>query len=148
MHLGCCETFGKRKNHSPASRVFSPFLSQHPVCMHHAILHGKPFGIAYAPEKDYQRIIQYGKKASTIRCFFPEWKAVLTSLHARRKTMISFVLPENSKVKFMQIRRNLFKNTHSETRNMIGSDNPARKIEIHCSYFIKQLPNGFPCRIA
>ena len=31
--------------HSPAARVFLRFskLSQHPACMDHAILHGKPF---------------------------------------------------------------------------------------------------------
>ena len=33
------------KIHSPAARVFLRFLkiSQHPACMDHAILHGKPF---------------------------------------------------------------------------------------------------------
>ena len=33
------------KIHSPAPRVFLRFpkLSQHPACMDHAILHGKPF---------------------------------------------------------------------------------------------------------
>ncbi len=37
-HLGCC---------SPTARVFLRFpkFSQHPACMDHAILHGKPFGI-------------------------------------------------------------------------------------------------------
>ena len=47
MHLGCCSTFGKRKKHSPAARVFLrlPKVSRHPSCMDHAILHGKPFGI-------------------------------------------------------------------------------------------------------
>ena len=35
-HLGCC---------SPVARVFLrfPIISQHPTCMDHAILHGKPF---------------------------------------------------------------------------------------------------------
>ena len=33
------------KMHSPAARVFFRFqkISQHPACMDHAILHGKPF---------------------------------------------------------------------------------------------------------
>ena len=33
------------KIHSPAARVFLRFpkFSQHPACMDHAILHGKPF---------------------------------------------------------------------------------------------------------
>ena len=44
----------------------------------------------------------------------------------------------------------VFYSNYSETRNLIqvnictGSDNPARKILIHCCYYIKQLPNGFP----
>jgi hypothetical protein len=35
------------KIHSPTARAFSRFpkVSQHPSCMDHAILHGKPFGI-------------------------------------------------------------------------------------------------------
>ena len=51
MHLGCCSTFGKRKKHSPAARVFLRFpkVSQHPACMDDAILHGKPFGIPLMP---------------------------------------------------------------------------------------------------
>ena len=43
-YLGCL-TFESVKIHSPAARVFLPFpkISQHPACMDHAILHGKPF---------------------------------------------------------------------------------------------------------
>ena len=48
MHLGCCSTFGKRKN-TPRLRLvnFYPFskLSWYPSYTDHAILHGKPFGI-------------------------------------------------------------------------------------------------------
>ena len=42
MHLGCCLTFGKRKN--TLACIFLRFLklSQRPVRMDHAILHGKP----------------------------------------------------------------------------------------------------------
>jgi hypothetical protein len=48
MHLGCCSTFGKRKNTLDCgSSIFT--LSESlatPSCMaDHAILHGKPFGI-------------------------------------------------------------------------------------------------------
>jgi hypothetical protein len=47
MHLGCCSTFGKRKNTlAYGSCIFT--LSEslaNPACMDHAILHGKPFGI-------------------------------------------------------------------------------------------------------
>ena len=45
MHTGCCEIFEKRKNTRAAARVFLRFskISQHPACMDHAILHGKPF---------------------------------------------------------------------------------------------------------
>jgi hypothetical protein len=41
MHLGCCSTFGKRKN------TLAPNVLRHPSasCMDHAILHEKPFGI-------------------------------------------------------------------------------------------------------
>jgi hypothetical protein len=47
MHLGCCSTFGKRKNTLVCgSSIFT--LSEslaNGSCMDHAILHGKPFGI-------------------------------------------------------------------------------------------------------
>ena len=45
MHLGCCEIFGKRKNTLACGSCFLRFpkLSQHPACMNHTILHGKPF---------------------------------------------------------------------------------------------------------
>ena len=45
MHAGCCESFGKRKKNEPQASVFLRFpkVEQHPKCMDHAILHGKPF---------------------------------------------------------------------------------------------------------
>ena len=46
--LGMCPRLSESvKIHSPTARVFSRFpkVSQHPVCMDHAILHGEPFGI-------------------------------------------------------------------------------------------------------
>jgi hypothetical protein len=48
MHLGCCSTFGKRKNTLACGSsiiIRFPKVSRHPSCMDHAILHGKPFGI-------------------------------------------------------------------------------------------------------
>jgi hypothetical protein len=48
MHLGCCSTFGKRKNTlACGSSIFtlSVKVSRHPSCLDPAILHGKPFGI-------------------------------------------------------------------------------------------------------
>ena len=43
-HLGCCSTFVKRKNTLACGSSFLRFpkISQHPTCMDHAILHGKP----------------------------------------------------------------------------------------------------------
>ena len=45
MHLGCCSIFGKRKNTLACGSCFLRFpkISQHPACMDHAMLHGKPF---------------------------------------------------------------------------------------------------------
>ena len=45
MHLGCCSTFGKRKNTLACGSCILRFpkISQHPACMDHAILHGKLF---------------------------------------------------------------------------------------------------------
>jgi hypothetical protein len=47
MHLGCCSTFGKRKNTlACASSIFTLSESLATSLVHgHAILHGKPFGI-------------------------------------------------------------------------------------------------------
>jgi hypothetical protein len=47
IHLGCCSTFGKRKNTlACGSSIYAFRKSQDiPPCMDLAILHGKPFGI-------------------------------------------------------------------------------------------------------
>jgi hypothetical protein len=47
MHLGCCSTFGKRKNTlACGSSIFTLSESLATSLVHgHVILHGKPFGI-------------------------------------------------------------------------------------------------------
>jgi hypothetical protein len=78
MHLGCCSTFGKRKNALACGSSIFPKVSRHPSCMDHAILHGKPFGIPLISYKLFRNHVILQRVYHQVKIYFiPEITIVL-----------------------------------------------------------------------
>jgi hypothetical protein len=80
-----------------------------------------------------------------------KWNYIITTCSEARNLV--FKMSDNENISMREINNNSILNgrqvhQNSEQRFTITTESELTWPLFHCNYFIKQLPNGFPCRIA